>query len=267
MPMDVKAILQHCWTYRSQLLVASTMLGSAFVMKLAPAFDLLPSIFDDFEKEQMQAFDLFAKTPLVAKVLNFIGLPTLGFVVVLAAIELLFAQFLLVSSLAILGRMAGAWLMIEMIGAEYCLRMSGFHHKFAEGYETIETWGMTVLHLFLFYHGYRLAMSGYKLAFSGFRPAFYGTSDEVGPLGFGTPVLAAIYKLLGPIVQKVTEFMSNASAKVCSRCGRRASAPADESAPGKAATLGRVSKKRDDTPPALASTTGKVNGDASKKKD
>lgn len=263
----VRGVLRYCYAHRSQLLVASTMLGSALVMKLVPASGLLPAPLDTFEQEQRHAFQLFAKTPLVAIVLDLIGLGWEGFMMGLAFIELFLAQQLLISSTALVLRIAGAWLVVEMIGAEYCLRMSGFHHEFAVGYEAMETWGMTMLHLFLAYHGYRLALHG--LTVRGHKLPGFDGYEQLQPLSFGSDILAAIL----PAANKIVTLLSE---QLASCCGRRSAAPAAESgsgagsgsaaARGRAALSSRTTKKRDATP-EVRPTEAKGGLDDSKKAD
>lgn len=218
------------------------MLGGGLVMKLAPCFDLLPSQLSGFQNEQKFAFDLFAKTPLVALVLRAteISMPGPGLMVLLAIIELIIAELLLLSSYRFASRLAGAWMMIEMVGAEYCLRMSGFHRAFFEGYEIIETWMMTGVHLFFAWHGFRLVAGG--------------DDTHYGPLGLGEIFLRELYKLMDPYVTKVNSFLSSLMATVLSCCQKRVYDPARK-AGATAVDRGRAAvASRTATPPPSAGT-------------
>lgn len=129
--------------------VVLALAGSSAMMKLAPAAGVIPGDFDD---QIVAAYDKFGKL--------FLG-PGHGkqLMLLLAALHGVAVLFLLLPAGVTWARVAGAWAMVAMIGAEYCTRMTGFVPPGVPAgvYPQLMVEGfMSVTHLVLFMCGFLL---------------------------------------------------------------------------------------------------------------
>ncbi|CAK0864275.1 unnamed protein product [Prorocentrum cordatum] len=153
------------WAWRNwaQLVVGLTLLGSGVVMKLAPAFDVLSLIqaklpvevgLKAFQEDITSAYASFVKVPYLKEALAHIGLDAHSFMVALSIFDLMFAFLVLLAKGRRPAQLAGTWMMVEMAGAEYCVRKSGMYMssvKELPHYEFV----MSSVHVYIFYEAFK----------------------------------------------------------------------------------------------------------------
>jgi len=112
------------WTFQKlpQLSIAGSFAGSALAMKLAPLLGVAPA---QFGVEVLKVYDAFAALPLTQPILATLRLDVRGFIGALALMHLLTAALLVLPSGSTSAKLAGAWAVVAMAGAEYSMRSTG----------------------------------------------------------------------------------------------------------------------------------------------
>jgi len=203
------------WNW-SQILVGSSLLGSAVAMKLFPTYGLYPGdlkkltfglISGDLSSlngEIVSAYGAYASVPYLSDLLKALNLDVRGFMLSLAALHLLASALIFLPEGKRTAQVAGAWAVITMIGAEYCTRISRFQPSWAKGHETANSIGMTVTHVYLLYHGTRLVFQP-----KGVSAAVLGSR---GSLGLASQMKAWLWSLVpAPIQNIITAVLARAA--------------------------------------------------------
>lgn len=140
--LKMKSLAKWAWAHWAELLVALTLLGSGVLMKAAPYFHALSYVqaklpielgLAAFEKEIAASWDGFVKVPYLKKAFVLLHAKTNievssgTFMIVIAALDLFFGVPLLLGKSKYKANAAGLWMLIQMLGAEYCVRMSGMY--------------------------------------------------------------------------------------------------------------------------------------------
>jgi len=124
-------------SYILQTLLALTFTGSALAMKVGPALGLVPVEIAD---EVLSSYNKFIEVlsavpaigpvpalgPFIQKLIDALMLDNVKLMLGLAASELLSAVLLAIPGGVWPARVAALWIIIVMVGAEYCTRMTGF---------------------------------------------------------------------------------------------------------------------------------------------
>lgn len=204
------------WNW-SQILVGSSLLGSAVTMKIFPSYGLYPGDLEKFtfglisgdlsglNGGIVSAYSAYASVPYVSFVLKSLNLDVRGFMLSLAALHLLASALIFLPEGKRTAQAAGVWAVFSMIGAEYCTRVAKFQHSWAKGQEMADSIFMTILHLYLFYHGIRLVFQP-----KGATEAILGSR---GSLGLASQMKAWIWSIIpAPIQVLITAVATRATA-------------------------------------------------------
>jgi len=105
-------------------------------MKLAPAFDVLSFIqrklpidmgLHAFNQEIKSSYASFVKVPYLKESLAYLGLDAHSFMITLGIFDLICAMLIFLPKGRRPALVVGNWMIAQMIGAEYCVRKSGFY--------------------------------------------------------------------------------------------------------------------------------------------
>jgi len=201
-----KTTLWIFWNW-SQILVGSSLLGSALAMKVFPSYGLYPADFKKFtfglisgdvsslNGEIVRAYSAYASVPHLSSFLKTLNFDVRSFMLALAAMHFLASALIFLPDGKLAAQVAGGWAVIAMIGAEYCTRMSQFQPAWAKGHETANSVGMTIVHLYLLYHGTRLVFQP-----KGVSAAVLGSR---GSLGLASQLKAWVWSLVPSPIQRM----------------------------------------------------------------
>lgn len=123
MTARIKDAVSYAVAKFPQLVVAGSLSGSALLMKLPVLSGLAPA---EFVAHMGKAYGKFVQLPYMQAALKPIGLGPVGLMQVLTVMHLVAAALVLFPSTDIPARVAGAWAILVMAGAEYCTTQSGF---------------------------------------------------------------------------------------------------------------------------------------------
>jgi len=164
--LKMKSLAMWALAHWAELLVALTLLGSGVVMKAAPYFQALGYVqaklpielgLTALEKEIRSSYGSFVKLPLIKKAFGYlsaIGIKGTSsrLLIGIALLDLVCGALLLLPKGKRTAKAAGLWMVIEMIGAEYCTRMSGSYLSSAKKLPYHEM-VMTVVHVLIGFAG------------------------------------------------------------------------------------------------------------------
>lgn len=105
------------------LAVFGVFLSSAFAMKIAPLNGLLPG---DANKDILAAWKKFAALPELQIVLKPLKLDAAKFMIAVASLHIAVACLLVLPSGPWGTRLSGLWVMVSMLGAEFCTMKTGY---------------------------------------------------------------------------------------------------------------------------------------------
>jgi len=231
----------------------ATLLGSGLVMKLAPAFDLLSLIqtklpiemgLKAFNQEITSSYTSFVKVPYLKEALGYLGLSSLSFMKTLAVFDFICAMLILLPKGRRPAQIAGNWIILQMIGAEYCVRMSGVYMSSAKKlpyYDIV----MSVVHAYILFEGL-LCLRSDALNLSGWAWSFLPASVQKF-ITAGCSKITGSCKKAAETAKKVEEKTVDATKKVAETT-KKVEGKVQER--GRTGAAGGSSKNRSTTPGA-----------------